>query len=270
MTTTLTETKAETKKGRLGKKPNAGGEPGLPDFSAYSAVKPKPNLTPRYVRERRAADKTMRITFWAIIGLVALLVGGVIATMFYALDAKGSLDDTLNTQTQVQNEVTRLQPVADYYDGLVQRQELASTTMQDDLDYTKLIDGLYAAARGNAEITAVTVAPSAPCPGPNPFEAIPALGCINVTANASGPAGAAGFVEALNANSALFSGAFTPTFSAEGDTPTTLTVNYDADALSLRFVPQERQAEVKAAAEAAAAAGTTPPTTPPAPTGAPQ
>lgn len=275
MTTTLTEPEAPEKKGLFGaKKKKDDGEPDLPDFSAFSAVKPKPNLVPRYVRERRAADRTMRITFYAIIALVALLVGGVIAGFFYAQGEKSKLDDTLSTQTQVQNEVTRLQPIADYYDGLVQRQELASSTMQNDLDHPRLLDGLYAAARGNATITAVTLAPSAPCPGPNPFEAISALGCINITAEATSPAGAADFVEALNSNEELFSGAFTPSFAGGEGATTSVTVNYDADALSMRFVPEERRAEVKAAVEAAAAAGAsgttgaTPPATPPAPTGA--
>ncbi len=256
MSTTVTEPAPTEKKSRFSKK-SKSNETGIPDYSDFSAVKPKPNLAPRYVRDRRAADKTLRIVFWAMIGLFGLLVAGVIASLFFALGAKESLDDSLNTQKQVQNEVSRLGPIADYYDGLVQRQELASSTMQNDLDHPKLLEELYSAARGHVEVLSVTMAPSAPCPGPNPFETTPALGCINLTVSANNPAGAAAFVEALNSNPTLFSDAFTPTFASSEGTPANVTVNYSSNALSMRFVPADRRDEVKAAAEEAASRATT-------------
>lgn len=236
--------------------------------------KPSAVLVPRFVRERRAAAATMRSTVFGLLVLGLILVS---ALSFVFLRAQGAESDKILAETAAQGaqkNVDALQPVADYYDGLVSRQTSAVDALKGDLDNSRLLDTvLEIASATNATVTAYSASTaSTVCQGPNPFTTPASMGCLQIGVTVDGNAAGASFVDALNEREDLFNSAFATGFTkANGPTDLQVTVNYDTDALSLRYVPKAQRDQVRADALAAAtqataaAAGTTAtgaPTTP--------
>lgn len=241
---------------------------------AKTSAKPSINLIPRYITERRAAERTGRQVMYSGLAVLGLCVAVVGFSWSQALGAQQDRSDAEFERDTVQQQVDLLKPIADYYDGLVARQSLALETMKPDLDNSKILDGLYAAAGTGTSIESVDLSKAPPCPGSNPFSITPALGCVTLTAKSNDLAATTGFLTALNADSDLFSSAFSADMGGgeNSDGTYTVTVNYSAEALSMRFVPEDQREQVKADIMSAAAAPAVDPVTgqpiTPAPTGA--
>lgn len=227
------------------KKGELTGDPS--EYPDYSAFKPAASLLPAYIRDRRANDKTVRITLYSCLGVLALVVAIVGFTFFYELSAQTARNDAQNDRQAAQVEADRLKPIADYYDGLKERQDLATAAMQADLDRPRLINQIQAAARGRVQVTGIDISGQPPCQGPDPFKQVAALGCINVTVEGPGTQVAA-FVDALNKNS-LFSSAYSEGMFSGGEAGAPVTVNYSSAALTMRFVPAEEREAARAAVQ---------------------
>ena len=246
---------AKTAKAPKLKTPSAASGPWI------SPVKPSADLLPRYIRARQKAQRTARvITVLAVAGLAAAL-----AASAWAWLQQDSAYTYAKEQQQLEQtsraEVSRLQPVAAYYDGLRERQDAVVAKMKDELDYARMLRELSTAAEGKATIESVTLAPQAPCPGPNPFAVAQDLGCLTVNVSSDNPAEAARFVGSLDASSDLWGSAYTtsslvPTENSAGQVRYAVTVNYTAAALTLRHVPQDLKEQVLAEAQAGTGATT--------------
>lgn len=247
--------KAEkSEKSSAKKKSEVTGDPS--QYPAYSAFKPAASLLPAYVRERRVNDKTMRVSIYSSLGVLALILAAVGSTFFLALNAQGDRNDAQNDRQAAQVEADRLKPISSYYDGLKERQRLATTAMQSDLDRAKILKQIYSAAQGKVGVSQVELNGQPPCQGPDPFVKIPALGCVNLTVSGSG-SDVAGFVDALN-EIPMFSAAYSSSMfggDKAGDTGTPVTVNYSSDALTMRFVPDSERDQTRATIESQSAAG---------------
>lgn len=243
-----------TKKDSAAPKQRPTGEAG--EYAKFSAVKPAASLLPSYIRERRVNDATMRLAIFGCLGVLALVLVSVGATFFMALGAQSERDDAQNNRQAAQVEADRLKPIANYYDGLKQRQDLATRAMATDLDRAGVIDKIYASARGKVSVDQVEMSGQPPCQGPDPFDSIPALGCVNLTVTGSGT-DVAKFVDTLN-DVDMFSAAYSASmFGGNGANGVPVTVNYSADALTMRFVPEDQRETTRMNIEQQASAGAT-------------
>lgn len=236
------------------KKAEVTGDPS--EYPKYSAFKPAASLIPAYIRERRVNDKTMRITIYSCLGVLALVLAAVGSTFFLALSAQGDRNDAQNDRQAAQVEADRLKPISVYYDGLKERQDLATNAMRSDLDRAKILNSIYSAARGKVSIDQVELSGQPPCQGPDPFVSIPALGCVDLTVSGSG-SDVGSFVDTLN-EAKMFSAAYSSSmFGGSRSDGVSVTVNYSSDALTMRFVPESEKAETRASIESQAVAGGT-------------
>lgn len=218
-------------------------ENAIQDYAKWPSVKPTINLAPRYVRERRATAGTVRKMTFVSVLTFALVVAALIGAYGYSLTVRAKRDDAVTAQQQAQMNVDRLQPIADYYDGLVARQTLVSDAMRMELNNKLILDAVEKAGGTGVSVRGVSIAPKAPCPGPDPFTPKVALGCLDLVVSAESPEALADFVDTLD-ETAPFSGAFSGAYAVSGD-DVSVTVNYDVEALALRFVPEKQRDEVR-------------------------
>lgn len=210
--------------------------------------KPSAVLVPRYVRERRAAQRTARTVVFGLLGVALLVVSGLGYSFISAKTAENDRDVAISNQAGAQSRVDALSPIAAYYDGLIARQANAVAVMQRDLDLSRVSNAIYAtASRANVVVTSINITTtSQPCEGSNPFEASLSMGCLNVTIAAPNSVAVGNFVDALNADEALFNQAFATNLAVSGDTDaTSVDVNYSVEALSLRYVPEAQHEKAK-------------------------
>ena len=115
---------------------------------------------------------------------------------------------------------TALAPVRTFLASVEQRKQLVADTMASEVYFSRVLDALAAAAPAAADVESVTitltpaqaatpVAPTAPteggapatvespCPGPDPFNTRPVVGCIQLTGTADSRASVGEFVIAL-------------------------------------------------------------------------
>ena len=76
-----------------------------------------------------------------------------------------------------------------------------------------------------------------PCPGPNPFESVSTLGCIQFSGTTRSNATSGRFIDALNADkSGLLTGAIASSISAaDGDSTFSATVNFTPKAYTYKY-----------------------------------
>lgn len=240
--------------------PQQGKAPRAPGW--VDGSKPAANLVPTYVRHRRAEQATLRKGYFAVLAtaLLVVLVTGVAFVL--RATSEGTRQEAVAERAVAAKQVTALQPIATYYDGLVARQQAMVSMMGRDLDYSRLNEAIFTASGGTG-VTVETISESgAPvCSGPSPFSPAPAMGCVTITARAPSPVAAATFISNLNRKAPLIGSAFSTGFAGDQQTVSapsgdrsgseiTVTVNYTSQALTMRYVPKEQQAQVRAQADA--------------------
>lgn len=239
-------------------KSSKGPKPGFDNGIVLgTAEKPSALLIPSYIRERRAAAQTGKQVKTAFAGVAVLCAAAFGLTFFQAHQAKSDVDDAFRSHSEINSQLAELQPVRLFTEGAAYRQAAVVDAYKGDLDLNSLFGQLQGATRGtNVTLRSVSLSPLTSCAGPDAFAPSQVIGCVSVTARAASRVDAATFVANLNAAESGLTAAFAQNYgSAGGGTSRdefSVTVNYTSDVLSMHFVPEEMQEQVKAAYDAAA------------------
>jgi hypothetical protein len=203
--------------------------------------KPSAFLVPTYVRENLAAAKTSRVTVTTVVAVSVAAVLGVGGAFILNMTADMAQTKVETQQAKLQSQVDGLKPIADYYDGLEERNKNTQTLLSADLEHDVLYKSAVGAFGPGTEISSYTTSVGTPCPGGNAFSPEPALGCLNITGRTTSQAAVAQAISSFNAPemAAMFDDPFVASISNDDNgVQFTLTVNFNSQALSGKYTKQ--------------------------------
>ena len=220
-------------------KPKASS-PEQPDPDANDfrrAVKPTPNLVPQHVREDRGFASTARAS---ALGLVAL--AGIIGIAFFTSTGFVSSEerkaaDAAAEAVSTTAKITNLAPVETYYAGIDERKGEVSTLFEGAIQYSTIYGALFEDLPSGITIESFTTSIGAPCPGGDPFNPSPAIGCATVTATAPDTETISALSTAIaETQDSVLVDPYASEITASGEGLSfRLTANFTADAYSDKF-----------------------------------
>lgn len=166
-----------------------------------SPVKPSPLLLPASVAARAQKKILIKTAALAAVGSLVLALALSAFAVLTARSSTADLEAAQQAQAAAEAEVARYLPISTFYTELSSRQSALSAELAGDLSYARLLGAVYAAAPQGLEVSQVQFRSNAPCAGGDPFAALPAMGCIELTGEVGvgGEELVAAFISQLNA-----------------------------------------------------------------------
>jgi Tfp pilus assembly protein PilN len=201
------------------------------------AIKPRPDLVPTDIKQARGFAATVRMTAFGVGAIVALACIGLATVGGAALSAKSDAASAAMQNGQLNSKIAALSDVERYSDDLASRKKDIQSTFTTALDYSALYDAVFDKLPSGVNLTSFDVAPGQKCPGGDPFNPKPSIGCITVQATAPNASAITGFSSAVTADkSGVLVDAYASDITNSGDSQSfKLTVNYTQAAYSTRY-----------------------------------
>jgi Tfp pilus assembly protein PilN len=223
--------------------------PRSPAAKTRSAVKdparqglPSVNILSPWAFERMAVSRLRRSFVLGALVLV-LLAGGLWWVQQVRTDQAGQVLVVEQAETtRLTARASELAPVRAFVTGVEQQQRMVQETMADEIYFSRVLEGVQSAtpAGASVESIAVTLAPQpvalepggtappersalpavSPCPGPDPFNTRPVVGCITLSGSAADRAHVGHFVIALGADKLFIEPFISTTTTADGEAVT--------------------------------------------------
>lgn len=214
---------------------------------------PSKGLLPKSLVAKREVRK-----FTVRTGIIGFVIVAVAATGWGAVasSAAAAASDQAQQEQQngaLQSSITQMRVTDQQVRGLnTQRQNIA-VALQNDVIYSAVISDVRAAAPRGVVIDSIKPALGTVCPGPDPFNAKPAIGCLSISGAAPSVSAVSSYVQNLldlsndPAKPAWLVDPFASSATAGGDITGgtgvksgvvvrfTLTVNFTPQALSLKY-----------------------------------
>lgn len=252
--------KEKTPRPARGTKTAPKADPILKEASWPSPVKPSLMLLPPKVagrRMQRRAVKQSWILAAAMLGLTGLIYIPVAATTSAAASDLAAAQELSAGHRQY---LTDNAPTQDYYDGLILRKQAAADALGQDIDYSAVINAIFAANTSGVTFSQIAVRPgTTSATTGDVFNPSRAVGYFDVTGTAPSLAAVGELVTSLKSSKDLLVDPYvTESNVARGATQFKVSVGFTDKAMSFKgekFRPADADlAAVKAAAAAKAAA----------------
>jgi len=219
---------------------SAGTDETAPDPAQHDfkrAIKPTPNLAPLQVREDRGFAATVRACVVGVVALAGVVAIGFFAVGGVALVAESNEANATQQAAVTQAKIATLSPVQDYYSGIESRKGEISTTFDSSIQYSTIYGDLFGSLPPGVQIESFSTAIGETCPGGDPFNPSPAIGCATVTATAPDSATISAFTTSLaQASDGVLVDPYASDITTSGDALSfQLTANFNADAYSDKF-----------------------------------
>ncbi|GAB2732603.1 hypothetical protein [Nocardioides pakistanensis] len=224
-----------------------------------SAAKPSALLIPAYVREKRAAART-RKQVAAGVGVALAAIGAAVGgAAWLALQSTDALSAAQADRDQVKVQVDALADVAAYYDGIEARRSATLDHLSKDVEHATMLSQVLDSLPDGAEVTSYATRTGDQCSGPNPFEAMNTIGCVEMTATGPTEDTLPQFLRNLDrtdtknvllvapfAANVVNDGGVTPEGAEENPFTFNVTINFTPEALSMKYVPKDQVDDVRA------------------------
>lgn len=229
------EPKTKTK-GKVIQAPTGPFTPGIPQV----------NLLPPDVIEVVAVQAVKRKVLAAGVGLlaiVAVLYGGQIALI---ASANSDLSAAKGVTADLSREMASLAPVKAFYGSVDANQKTITSTMKNEVLYSAVFSSLEEVTPRGVSLTNVniasvgapttTAAAGTPCPGPDPFNPVASVGCVNITGTADSRDAIGSFLTSLDGAKMFASPYVSATTANEnGEVSFTATVGLTEEVYSHRY-----------------------------------
>ena len=177
----------------------------------------------------------------ALVSLLVLLVGAWGTQQLRLYEARQELRGDRAVEAGLAHQIADLTPVSTYIAAIGMKATTVRRAMYNEVAFSEVLSALRTATPGGATVETVSVTipgpatdpsgapvaidendPShgivAPCPGPDPFEVKPIVGCVSLVGTAADRATVGRLVTALS-KSGLFVEPFITTTTTGGDQP---------------------------------------------------
>ena len=220
---------------------------------------PDPSATSKGLLPKSLVAKREVRQFTIRSGVIGLVVVAAAALGWGAMSASAASVESAQHAQEAQNgalggSVSRLKAIDVQLKAFDAQRANIAVALQNDVTYSAVVKAARAAAPRNVALTAIASQFGTVCPGPDPFNAKPAIGCLTLSGSAStvddvtaytqniiklsdDPKKTAWLVDpyATTASSGSSGSAVTAAGGAVGKVQFTLTVNFTPEALSMKY-----------------------------------
>lgn len=200
------------------------------------------------------ATRTLRRRFVVAAGVLVLVVGAGWGVQHLRVGQAEQLLTVEQAETaRLTAETNALAAVRTYVATVEQQKGLVQQTMAHDVQVSRVLDGVDAAAPSGVRVETLgllvtpppvegaAVAETSPCPGPDPFNTRTVVGCVTLSGTAGSRAAVGDFVVNLGEDRLFVEPFISTTTTAEGDVVTfTGSVGLSERSFSGRYVDMEK------------------------------
>lgn len=219
----------------------AAPKPVWPDPAKPSLVfLPTRNLG---ARARRQATRRALLVSLGVLGATA---AGYLFVLAGTAGAQAQVDKEAAITAKEQAFLTQNRTLQQYFDGFVERKAAASSALQQDVDYSKVLRTVSGANGVGATFTGISVVTDPTrCSASNPFAASAAIGCLEIDGEVPSLADVGRFSAALAQNKQMLTDPYVSESSVnDHSTAFKLTVGFTSQALSAKggaFAPTDEE-----------------------------
>jgi hypothetical protein len=242
------KTPREPKPPKAAKTPKPAVEKTAPAPVWASAVKPSLILLPVKARGLKARRKAVRQAMFMGLGLLGLTGAGYLVVLAGVAGAQAEVNKEAAITATATEYLDQNRDVQEYASGFVERKAAASTVLDHDVAYSKVVQAVHNANTVGATFTSIkTAAAGTVCMSSSPFAPSSSIGCMEVSGKARDMAAVSQLVDALKKDTTTLTETYlTEAVSTEDGIDFRFTIGHTSQALSgkaSKFRPSPEELE---------------------------
>lgn len=183
-------------------------------------------------KKEKVARKLMKKVAISAAALMVVLSGASVGASFFVNMA---LVKEQAISAESKEKVEALQPIAQYYDDFVQRQQSASTVLSKDVVWSKVQDQLAAALPSGSEISNESTKYGQVCASPTPFEPSSSIGCVTMEVIVPSYGALGTLIDNLDKSESITDPYVTTTSNTPEGVNASVTFNFDSSVVSTKY-----------------------------------